>query len=241
MQALWAHADDVAANAKPLMDRGQGVFDAVSKTGLDAFMNNVPGGKQMLDQAHSLMKADVPGGFNLGKSCSIKAIRKPGVSGYSLESFPGGETYFMAEDKECFHCCCCWIGAGPKLHLRESSDIQAEDALTFSAHRKCPCASPEIDVDLPDGELLAGADEHTCCCLGADTDTQVRTKDAYRVHGWCCCGATHKIEAISEPGKQLGTIQHSWGSMVIEFPSDARASDKLSLVAAALLFDLRWK
>merc|ERR1719362_654815 len=126
----------------------------------------------MLDQAQQLMKADIPGGFNLGRKSMIKYLKKPGITGYSLESIPGGEKYFIAEEKEWFHCCCCWMGAGPRLHLRESSDVDAEDAMLFAAHRKCPCASPEIDVEMPDGEVVAGADEHTFCCIGADTDTQ---------------------------------------------------------------------
>mmetsp|Transcript_28319 Transcript_28319/g.64133 ORF Transcript_28319/g.64133 Transcript_28319/m.64133 type:complete len:265 (+) Transcript_28319:55-849(+) len=203
----------------------------------------VPGGGMLLEQAESLLKSDVSGGFQLGHSVAIHGASMPGVEGWSMESNPDGTEYFISEESACCHFLCCWTGSGPKYHIFEGNPLKGKEVLTMTSHRLCCCTSPEIDVFSPNGDEVAVADEHGCLCC-ASTRVDVRDQETYRVVGHlcgiccgCCTASEHEIR--TPEGHAVGSIMHGSSTMHIEFPEDARASDKAGLLAAVLLSELR--
>ncbi|CAE8583922.1 unnamed protein product [Polarella glacialis] len=222
-------------------DRASGVFDMASPLALDLAASQIPGGHLMLDMGKRMLKADVPGGFTLGDKVLIQGNAQPGMSGFRVTSVPDGAEIYIAEERGCFHCCCCWMGTGPTYHVIKGNPLTGTDVLLMQSHRLCCCTSPEIDVLTPDGELLAGVDEHGCCCFSTSTNADVRGTPVYRVTGSIldlfCCGS-HSIMPVGGV-TAVGQIRHSCGSISIDFPSDARSSDKAALLAASLLWHLR--
>jgi len=247
MQNLPGLLGGVAGKASEMLDKngGHGVLDhLVGASGQAADMaRQLPGGEFLLDTAEKLWTSDVPGGFQVGSSLAVSLSTTPGLEGFELQSIPDGAGLFIGEESHCLHCLCCWMGRGPTYHVYKGNPMEGKEVLTMQSHRMCCCSSPEIDVMSPDGQEVAAVDEHGCLCC-ASTQVAVRDKERYKVSGHlfgscccCCSAASHAVR--DQTGRRVGKIVHGSDFMHIDFPEDARASDKAGLLGAALLTELR--
>lgn len=231
-----------------VVHRGRGIFGQLQGLAGGLIASQVPGGKFVmdfaLDHAADILRSDVPGGFSLGKEVEIKRSRMPGMEGFQMTSIPDGNQMFMGEDRSCLHCCCLWMGHGPAFHILGGNPLENRHLLILQSHRRFPCMNPEMDVVTSEGEFIGTAQDHSYCVCNASTTIAVRGTPVYYVEStWMdliCCRKEHNIYPAH--GEQVvGTVSHSWstGRMHIEFPSDARSSDKGALTAALMLYFLR--
>jgi len=229
-----------------LLDRVSGMTDhayLMGSHGVDWVEQHVPGAALLIDEAKSLWKSDVPGGFQLGHTVDIAESTIPGVRGFVMQSTPDGGEYFVAEDFGSFDCCCFWMGRGPTYHIIEGNPIHGTEVLMMQSHRSFCCSTPELEVLTPSGEVVAAAEEHAVCCCFAHTRVDVRGSEVYRLTGnlfgalFSCCTSEHSIE--DHDGKSVGRVVHWNSGAHIQFPETALASHKAALLAATFLTDLR--
>jgi hypothetical protein len=229
-----------------VLDRMNGITSHAQKMGTNGvhwMEEHVPGVAFLIDEAESLWHSDVPGGFQLGNTVDIAASTIPGVRGFMMQSMPDGAEYFIGEDFGSFDCCCFWTGKGPTYHIIEGNPMNGEEVLVMQSHKMFCCASPELDVLTPDGEVIARADEHAACCCFAHTRVDVRGSEVYRLTGnlfgaLCSC-FTSEHDVDDRQGHTVGRVVHWNTGAHIQFPEGALASHKAALLAATLLTDLR--
>eukprot|EP00933_Yihiella_yeosuensis_P047209 TRINITY_DN42939_c0_g1_i1.p1 TRINITY_DN42939_c0_g1~~TRINITY_DN42939_c0_g1_i1.p1 ORF type:complete len:266 (+),score=31.03 TRINITY_DN42939_c0_g1_i1:33-800(+) len=242
MSRILAASPRLASTGQSVMDHAKGAFSIGSGFGLEAVASQVPGGHLLANEAKQMFKADIPGGFTLGSSVIIQPAGQYGMTGFRMTSVPDGAEIYIAEERGCCHCCCFWMGPGPTFHFIDGNPIAGNDMLLMQSHRMCCCASPEIDVMTTEGELVAGVDDNGCCCCTTSTSVDVRGNPEYLVtsswYDMLTCGFRHSIMPVNGI-TAVGKISHGCGATTIDFPSDARSSDKAAIVAASLLWHLR--
>mmetsp|Transcript_84901 Transcript_84901/g.245472 ORF Transcript_84901/g.245472 Transcript_84901/m.245472 type:complete len:264 (-) Transcript_84901:94-885(-) len=226
-----------------LLDNMRGASSHAQKMGMAFIKDHVPGAEHWIEEAQSMWNSDLPCGFQLGHSVDLSKSTIPGVSGFMMQSMPDGTNYFIGEQFGAYHFCCCWAGRGPTYHVIEGNPMDGDEQIQMHSNRLCCCAAPDMDVVTMDGEVFASVDEHAVCCCFTSTRVAVRGDEHYRIKGsllGACCPCFTNEHAIEDRDNKIaGKIIHWSSGARIEFPEGAKASEKASLLAAALLTDLR--